>query len=434
MFLRVALKIASGRGSYSVAKPLKGTKKHVILEAKLDSGQRILWTKVIPQEKDYEYTEKDADNKEISVKIDDDEKMKPRLFIWCVSKHDDVSKNMSNIVRAFTRLGISEQSEFSRHLIQTQVLVELTGNACMKVYSNSFTQIDEERANGKQPKFSMRLTREEKEITKKTGGSVMVFGRSGTGKTICLTDKMRCDRQLNSTISQLFVARNLSLKNLVKSYQQNTDSSFASYEDKFTFYTFKEFLVNMYSRVENHLKKNGIAAKVFNDEKRVSAGKFKEEIWPKIKSGSTTIFPITLWTQIHTCLKGSVEVIMKEQVDEKNNAVFIPIFNHLKEEEYLDEVVFPFERCKLNLSQRGDVYELFKRYQDYLHKNDLWDDSDKTLYILENSHLQDVLDENPKINFNFTETVNEENLHFTMIRFILTKFKILLKQRQLYFF
>jgi hypothetical protein len=178
MLLNRLQKIITGRESYSVAKNLKGSK--IIVETKLDDGQRILWSKVFPREEDYLIQNVGPDNQITSEKIEDDN-MKPRLFIWYVSKHDQVKRHMELIENSFDRLEITSFENFSTHLIRKQVLIEPSGNSLMKVYTKDIKQLNEEISKKEQPKFYPRLTREQKSITSKLNGSQMVFGRSGTG-------------------------------------------------------------------------------------------------------------------------------------------------------------------------------------------------------------------------------------------------------------
>jgi len=185
MLLSRLQKIITGRESYSVAKKLKGSKKVKIVEAKLDGGQRILWSKVFPREEDYLIQNVGPDNQITSEKIEDDN-MKPRLFIWYISKHDQVKRHMELIENSFDRLEITSFENFSTHLIRKQVLIEPSGNSLMKVYTKDIKQLNEEMSKNEQPKFYLRLTREEKSITGKLNGSLMVFGRSGTGNIYLL--------------------------------------------------------------------------------------------------------------------------------------------------------------------------------------------------------------------------------------------------------
>ena len=64
--------------------------------------------------------------------------------------------------------------------------------------------------------------------------------------------------------------------------------------------------------------------------------------------------------------------------------------------------MFSFQRNKLTSSQRKEAHEIFKKYQAYLVNNGLWDDSDKALYILKSSCLQQVLRREHVIKFNFS--------------------------------
>lgn len=167
--------------TYSVAKPLKGMKRVRVVEAKLDSGMRILWTKVFPAAKDYVLDKVDPNDENATIN-DGDDHMKPRLLIWYVSKHDKVPHYMDKIEKSVGRLGITNPENFTTHLIQKQVLVDPSGNSFMKVYMKAITILKEEMDCDETPKFAMRLTRREKQIRNQgSNNSIMVFGRSGTG-------------------------------------------------------------------------------------------------------------------------------------------------------------------------------------------------------------------------------------------------------------
>ena len=407
MFFKRIEKLSNGMNSYACCKQLKGTKKYKIFESKLDKGQRILWTKVWPNKRDYDKVKAEAEERGIEY-IEDIDIMKPRLLIWYVCKHDEVSHHMQNIENSFNRVGIASFENLSTHLIQQEILVEPHGNSLMKMYTKSYSDMQEELNQKLRPKFELRLTRAEKKINRIREGSLMVFGRSGTGKTICLTDKMRSDRQLNGSLTQLFVARSMHLCNVVKSYQQNSDSSFMEYKkNQTTFLQFRRFVDDMLKRVKDHLKQLGrysATENIFNNDNRVTSSKFKDIIWKEIASNST-LNPNTVWTQIHTNLKGSVEVIVRKKEDGSGN--YEPKFQFLTYDEYTNEVIFPKQRCKLMGAERDETYKIFERYQAYLRDKGLWDDSDKVLYILQYCELQSAINHNYHINFNFTQLVHE---------------------------
>lgn len=86
----------------------------------------------------------------------------------------------------------------------------------------------------------LRLTSAEKEVVQKPG-TVLVLGRSGTGKTVCICNRMVCDADFHrdpTELRQLFVSRSNRIKDLVERLvqeestvdQSNVDRSFLSYE------------------------------------------------------------------------------------------------------------------------------------------------------------------------------------------------------------
>ena len=66
----------------------------------------------------------------------------------------------------------------------------------------------------------LRLTSVESAIIEKSG-SVLVLGRSGTGKTIVIANKMTYDRRMSASEGQqLFVCRSARVCGLVQRLQQ----------------------------------------------------------------------------------------------------------------------------------------------------------------------------------------------------------------------
>jgi hypothetical protein len=81
------------------------------------------------------------------------------------------------------------------------------------VQSGSIERVKEE---GWQPK--LRLTSTEEQVIRSME-TVLLLGRSGTGKTICIANKMQADRCVAPGTSQLFVARSSLICLLVASLQ-----------------------------------------------------------------------------------------------------------------------------------------------------------------------------------------------------------------------
>ena len=348
MLLKKLAKLRAGHNSYAMCKRLKGTVNTPVFETKLDSGQRILWTKV------------NRENERASI------------IVWRVSKHDDVSRNMHCIDASLNRvagLSISPNSE-TLLLSESQVLLDPFGNSPLKLFCKR-----ESEPISTSSKFPLRLTKKEKEINDSTG-AVLIFGRSGTGKTVCLCDRIRKDKEAIPSVRQLFVARSSNLCSLVKAYQQS--SSDVGLSDT-KFITWKEFLQKMDKSISRSKGKSKI---YFTADRRVTFIRFRDELWGKIRSKRSKRFvdgmnlsPSVVWTQIQSFLKGSIEVVIDNQ------------FSFLTEQQYNDRTVFPKDRCRLETDQRKEAYAIFETYQELLSEMKLWDDSDKVLDLLRRSEL-----------------------------------------------
>ncbi len=78
IFSQRMVQLAAGERSYTLSKGLKGC-ENPIFETKLDDGQRILWSRVLRGDV-------------------------PIILVWCVSKHDSVSRKLRLIDQSFTKL------------------------------------------------------------------------------------------------------------------------------------------------------------------------------------------------------------------------------------------------------------------------------------------------------------------------------------------
>lgn len=100
----------------------------------------------------------------------------------------------------------------------------------------------------------------------------------------------------------------------------------------------------------------------FPDSGRVDFARFESTIYPVIK-GYSKLDAATHWSQITSILKGSVEAIVQG--------------SHLTREQYLDEKLFPSQKCRLSQAERRDAYGFFLRYKIKQEEEKLWDDVDK---------------------------------------------------------
>ncbi|KAJ1438787.1 hypothetical protein B484DRAFT_444367 [Ochromonadaceae sp. CCMP2298] len=216
--------LASGHRSYAYSKRLVGSRVP-LLETKLDRGVRILWSQL---RRDRE---------------------KPAIIIWFVAKHDRVPRCMELVSRCFRYRdweqgqiqiqtkgqgqGVEEGSEGVEgevvELGEDESLLDPVGNAPLKTYTldlqaqahaHSNSGSDRDGGGGSGKKLPLRLSKREREVNVAVG-TVLLLGRSGTGKTVCLCNRMTSDRQSNPVSSQLFVCRSRRLRDSVQRYQRD---------------------------------------------------------------------------------------------------------------------------------------------------------------------------------------------------------------------
>jgi hypothetical protein len=85
-----------------------------------------------------------------------------------------------------------------------QVLLDPLANSPLKIWEVQSGNVQRLKEEGWEPK--LRLTSKEEQVIESME-TVLLLGRSGTGKTICIANKMQADRCVSPGMSQLFVAR-----------------------------------------------------------------------------------------------------------------------------------------------------------------------------------------------------------------------------------
>lgn len=189
-----------------------------------------------------------------------------------------------------------------------EVLLDVFGNVPLKLYDVTLHSIDDIELNSWSP--SLHLTDEERDVVE-AEGTVLVLGRSGTGKvsdvqmkfisqahalihskslfllvqTVCICNRMEYDRQKygrDPTFSQLFVARSKRLCRYVSEAVGSNDTS--------TFETFED-LVRYIDAELPHLEKGGVH---FFPSQRIDFRRFKQEF--ASSSNENEISALTLWT------------------------------------------------------------------------------------------------------------------------------------------
>lgn len=336
IFVKKMTQLAKGERSHKLQKPLQGCES-VIYETYLEnkSGWRILWT----QEGD-------------------------RLVIWFVCQHKAVSRHAKLIDDAKNRAArqqlpdsfIAEMKNgITPHKERMNVKLDPYGNVPLKLYDVSFDNVNDIVDESWTPQ--MHLTEEERNVVE-TKGTVLLLGRSGTGKTVCIINKMEYDRETksknNPAFSQLFVARSRQLCRYVQDAVGNNDRS--------TFVTF-DSLVN---RIEASL--SGSINQNFRRSRHVDFYRFKDEFYMPAYPRED-INALIVWKAIRTFVKGSIDAYQETgKVLSREN--FVGLGKN---------------RCKVPLNMRDSLYDIFLQYQKWVDDEHLWDDMDRILALVKST-------------------------------------------------
>ena len=337
-FVRRMRQLASGERSRILQKPLKGSKT-LIYETYLEqkSGHRILWTE-------------EADT----------------LVIWYIAKHKQVSRLMQLIGDSKSRSArqqlpadlvtdLQNEGLLSPEEPRKEVLLDIFGNVPLKVYDVSFSNINEITRDSWSPQ--LHLTDEERDIVE-ADGTVLVLGRSGTGKTVCICNRIECDRQSrvgqDPSFSQLFVARSTRLCRYVAgAVGEDSRTSFCTYS-------------RLLSDIESTLPR--LTARNFSPSRKVDFTRFKRD-FHNIPSSNEKVSALVLWTVVRTFLKGSIEAFQSPG-------------GILPREDFLEVERLGKNRCRIPAELRGQIYDDFLQYQRFLDDEQLWDDCDRVRHLL----------------------------------------------------
>jgi hypothetical protein len=400
-FQRTLAALAKGHRSYAFSKRLQGCKTVTpVFESKLLRGPRILWTYIFRRDKSIQMHHNSS----------------AVILVWyVVMKHDSVPHFLDLIETAIKRtakqLGSNKWLEISSEALDLSeeiVLIDPMKNVPMRIYVTPTEEIDQLcNVDWKAP---LRFNKHEQSVRKQQG-TVLLLGRSGTGKTLCLIDRMNSDQKLlmqsqyNSEVdlslclpqhaqpcSQLFIARSTYLcklvqkevecsfgsETIVESEKENNNRSIEYLRMK-NFLRKIEGMINLYNcETSADTLKMSSFSDSHKDSNYVDFHKFRDKLFHKITHHhkSTTLDPLIVWTQIRSFIKGSIEAIKQESTSNHHSTSF------LSKEIYLDMMIFPFDRCRLNEIQREEAYHIFLRYQEFIEQNNLWDDMDQVRYIL----------------------------------------------------
>ena len=241
-------------------------------------------------------------------------------------------------------------------LARDQVLLSPDANTPLKIYElRSSRDLRRMQEEGWEP--PLRLTSKEHAVVQERG-TVLLLGRSGTGKTICIANKMAWDRQdckAQGGLSQLFVARSGRICRMVGSLQ-GYSAGLAAEDGAGSSMALRE-LKKIEQQVMNAL---GV---VSQPHLHVDYSRFKAEVFPAAVRGCK-LDALVVWTAMRTFIKGSLEAVIKGQ----------PV-------EEADFMGFGESRLRLTPDQRREAYHAYTSARAYYATHGLYDDCDKMLEI-----------------------------------------------------
>jgi hypothetical protein len=258
---------------------------------------------------------------------------------------------------------LEDDTETESPAAEPDMLVDPSSNVPLKVYA-----LPEENLG----KFytdkdwvpPVKLTKEEEAIVKRPSkdGALLLLGRSGTGKTCCVTSRMAHDRYLAlcgpnpKPLRQLFIARNKSLIEAVEAVQKNTgedlsDARFAKPER-----LMDEVLGQLLAEAQETGEELDVDPRLSQALKYVDFDKFKK-MWKDIGGERQQhLDSLKVWTQIRSFIKGSYEAAKAGRP--------------LLLEEY--QAISGTKRCRLDADTRAKAYVIFEKYQAWLDEKGQW--------------------------------------------------------------
>jgi len=292
-----------------------------------------------------------------------------RIVVWFIAKHKWVSRLAKLIDDAKNRTARQQMSDSFVSEMESgnykysdspsqgkkEILLDALGNVPLKLYDVNFDNVDDIAKKSWTPQ--MHLTDEEREVVE-AKGTVLLLGRSGTGKTICICNRIEYDRQRlghKPNFSQLFVSRSSQLCRYVK-------DAVGSFEG-ISFTTFDKLVSHL---IESPLSQviNGN----FRPRQYVNFARFNQDFYTE-RYPQENVSALIVWKSIRTFLKGSIEAFQTST-------------GLLSKEYFIHPKKLGKNRCKISLEMRDIVYDIFLQYQLWMNEGHLWDDCDRILAVL----------------------------------------------------
>jgi hypothetical protein len=284
---------------------------------------------------------------------------------------DSAQERSQRKLTSATTLFQSDENDVLHFDNSSRILPDPMGDTPLKIHILQREELP--KLSNKDWKPSLYLTAQEQDIVKKPG-TVLLLGRSGTGKTICISNRMERDRknleydytnendQSTFVLKQLFVARSKRICKYVRGLVESGSDNNRAKEGT-------DYLTHLALLQQCH-SKLGVTNRLFQDHVRhVDFMKFKTQIYKATTGG---LDALVVWSQIRSFIKGSIESVNE--------------IRPLTEQEYLK---MGENRCRLSKEQRQQAYASYLKYQECLSSEGMWDDCDRVSAILKSIQSAD---------------------------------------------
>ena len=246
--------------------------------------------------------------------------------MWCVSKHDAVSRNAKLIERSYERMAHQPQTvrccddnqqevlllSDNAMILDPQKNVPLKLHVCEPHEIPLLSRCGDRESEGGGWRPPLRLTGNER-TARHQEGTTLLLGRSGTGKTLCLMDRMTWDRTHSQVgagsageeagLRQLFVSRNGRLVDIVRRLQRHRSSvdiggSKHSAQSSFAiadYVTLETFLSLLQDKFPIDTEQTPVID-FSREDVHVTYQKFREVVYPRIRGKHMSLDAIVVST------------------------------------------------------------------------------------------------------------------------------------------